>query len=245
MEVPAGGGPFTLPQLTIGLFLVDQDSHRIALGSDARRHVPLPAGGGWILPQGSSGICEFDQPHSYVTLELSDTLLGDVGFDSSRGFAPMVGKLDPLLAELVRNAASVEGSVPALYRQVMDLAVAAHVTRLLQPFSYPVVDIGDRRLRRALAYIHDNIAEDISLDALASEAAMSRYNFARAFAKAVGRPPLQYVIRERIELAKARLKTLDAPVAEIALGVGYEDGSRFSRHFRRHVGVTPASFRKR
>ena len=73
---------------------------------------------------------------------------------------------------------------------------------------------------------------------------MSRYHFARAFAKAVGSSPLQYVIGERMELAKARLKTLHAPVSEIALGVGYEDVSRFSRHFRRHVGVTPAAFRK-
>ncbi len=31
---------------------------------------------------------------------------------------------------------------------------------------------------------------------------MSRYHFARAFAKAVGRSPLQYVIGRRMELAR-------------------------------------------
>src|SRR5690242_7830413 len=82
MEVPAGGGAFALPRLTVGLFLVGQDSHRIALGSDRKRHIPLAAGEGWILPPDSDGVCEFDAPHSYATLELTDSLLADAGFDS-------------------------------------------------------------------------------------------------------------------------------------------------------------------
>ena len=110
----------------------------------------------------------------------------------------MIGELDPLLAELVRNAARSKDQRCAMRED--ESGRGGHVTRLLQPFSHPAEDICDRRLRSALAYIRDNIAEDISLDALASEAAMSRYNFARAFEKAVGRSPLQYVIRERMEL---------------------------------------------
>jgi AraC family transcriptional regulator len=243
MEVPAGGGAFTLPRLTVGLFLVGQDGHRLALGSDRKRHIPLAAGEGWILPPDSDGVCEFDAPHSYATLELTDSLLIDAGFDTARGFAPAVGKLDPLLAEFVRNAATA-GEAPALYRDTMDLAAAAHLARLLQPQPPAGADIADRRLRRVLAYIGDNLAKDMSLDALASEAAMSRYHFARAFAKAVGRSPLQYVIGQRMELARTMLRARHAPVAEIALSVGYGDVSRFSRHFRRHVGVTPAAFRK-
>jgi AraC family transcriptional regulator len=243
MEVPAGGGAFALPRLTVGLFLVGQDSHRLALGSDRKRHIPLAAGEGWILPPDSDGVCEFDAPHSYATLELTDSLLADAGFDSRRGFAPAIGRLDPLLAEFVRNAATDE-EAPALYRDTMDLAAAAHLARILQPQPAAVADIADRRLSRVLAYIHDNLAEDMTLDALASEAAMSRYHFARAFAKAVGRSPLQYVIGQRMELARAMLKVRRAPVAEIALSVGYEDVSRFGRHFRRHVGVTPGAFRK-
>lgn len=243
MEVPAGGGAFALLRLTVGLFLVGQDSHRLALGSDRKRHIPLAAGEGWILPPDSDGVCEFDAPHSYATLEFTDSLLSEAGFDSRRGFAPAIGRIDPLLAEFVRNGA-MAGETPALYRDTMDLAAAAHLTRILQPQPPAGVDITDRRLGRVLAYIHDNLSEDMTLDALASEAAMSRYHFARAFAKAVGRSPLQYVIGERMELARTMLRTDRAPVAEIALRVGYEDASRFSRHFRRHAGVTPGTFRK-
>lgn len=244
-DVPPGGGAFALPRLTVGLFLVPQDSHRIGLGGDRKRHIPLAAGDGWILPSGSEGVCEFDRPHSYLTLALDGDLLDEVGFERAADCGPVVGKLDPLTTGFVRNAASLADGARSLYRETMDIAAAAHLARVLQPLPQADPAISDRRLARALAYIHDNLARDISLDALASEAAMSRFHFARAFAKAVGRTPLQYVIHARIELAKLRLRTLDTPVAEIAFGLGYNDVSRFSRHFRRHVGVSPARFRDR
>lgn len=243
-EVASGGGVFALPKLTVGLFQVGQESHRIALGSDRKKHVPLAAGEGWILPAGSNGICEFDEAHSYLTLELDGALLDDAGCGDAKDFRPLFGKIDPLVAELIRNAASMQDETQSLYRETMDLALATHLVRILQPLPQSAIAISDRRLRRALAYIHDNAAMDISLDTLASEAAMSRHHFARAFSKTVGRSPLQYVISLRMELAKLRLRTGSASVAKIALDVGYEDVSRFNRHFRRHVGVTPAGFRK-
>ncbi len=98
-------------------------------------------------------------------------------------------------------------------------------------------------MRRAIAYIHDNIGEDLTLAAMASEAAMSRFHFARAFTRAVGISPLQYAIRHRVELAKALLRTTDLPVHLVANRVGYDDASRFARHFARHAGMTPQAFR--
>ena len=244
-DVPPGGGGFYLPRLTVGLFLVPQGSHRIGLGADRTQHIPLAAGDGWILPAGSAGVCEFDEPHAYLTFELDSELVDEFGFDRAADFEPVVGKLDPMIVGFVRNAASLPAGTRPLYRETMDLAAAAHLARILQLRPARGADIADRRLRRVLAYIHDNLSADMTLDALASEAAMSRYHFARAFAKAVGRSPLQYVISERIELAKSMLRTRRAPVAEIAHSVGYDDVSRFSRHFRRQVGATPARFRDR
>lgn len=243
LHAPPGGGAFALPRLTVGVFLVDQAGHRIAVGSDRKRSVPLSAGEGWILPAGAAGICEYDDALSYLKLELPKALLDDVGFDRSMGFNPVVGSLDPLLLQFARHAASTTQAVQSLYRDTMNLAVAAHLTHLLAPVPDVASAIEDRRLRRALAYIHDNIAENLSLEDIASEAAMSRFHFVRAFTRALGRSPLQYVIRERMELAKLLLKTTSAPVGIVAAKVGYEDPSRFVRHFRRHTGVTPAAFR--
>lgn len=115
---------------------------------------------------------------------------------------------------------------------------------MVSPGRSPALQIDDKRLQRAIAYIHDNLEAELSLDAMASEAAMSRYHFIRAFGRVTGKSPLQYVIGERMELAKVLLRTTRAPIAEVALRVGYEDVSRFGRHFRRSTGLTPGAFRR-
>jgi AraC family transcriptional regulator len=242
-NVPPGGGAFVLPRLAVGLFLTDQPGHRIAVGSDRRKPVPLVAGEGWILPAGASGICEYDAALSYLKLELPDVLLVDVGFDRARDAGPIVGRIDPLLAELARQAVSTAAEPASLYRETMELALAAHLAHLLSPRTDGAATIDDRRLKRAVSYIHDNIAEDLSLDEMAAEAAISRFHFVRSFRKAFGISPYQYVIHQRMERAKILLKMTRLPVAEVAARVGYDDISRFGRHFRRHAGVTPAAFR--
>lgn len=243
LDTPPGGGDFVMPCLSLGLFLVDQDRHRITVGSDRRRHIPLKAGEGWILPTGASGICEYDEALSFLKLEMPESLLSDVGFEHSADFAPVVGAFDPLLVQLVQQAVTSAGDPPSLYRETMQLALAAHLARLLAPPKPELAGIEDHRLRRALDYIHDNLASHLSLDDMASEAAMSRFHFVRAFTGAMGKPPLQYVIHQRIELAKLLLRTTRLPIASIAANVGYDDVSRFGQHFRRHTGMTPAAFR--
>ena len=206
LDVPPGGGAFVVSRLAVGIFLVDQDSHRIAVGSDRKKLVPLHADEGWILPAGSAGVCEYDKPLSYLKLELADALLDDVGFDRSRDFAPVVGAIDPLLIEFIRRAISSEQAASSLYCDTMSLAVAAHLAHLLSPSQAFAEPVDDKRLRKALAYIHDNLGEDLSLDAMASEAAMSRFHFVRAFTRLRGKTPLQYVIHQRMELAKVLLR---------------------------------------
>lgn len=243
-DVAAGGGPFGLPCLTIGLFLVAQDQHRLALGSDRRSHIPLSIDDGWILPSGASGTCEFDEAHSFVTVGFDRHVLDDVGFDAARAFKPHVGRFEPLLAQLVRLAVDRDQDASSLYRQTMDLALAAHLTRLLAPRNKLCAALDDRRLKKAISYIQAHLAEDITLDQLASEAVMSRYHFARSFKAATGKSPIQYVIDERVGWARLLLKTTSATVAEVAFRVGYDDLSRFGQHFRKRVGITPAQFRR-
>ena len=242
LHTPPGGGRFAISRLALGLFLVDQERHRIAIGSDKRLHVPLKAGEGWILPAGATGICEYDEALSFLRLEVPENLLADVGFEYS-DFRPVVGAFDPLLAQLAHQTVSVADHASALYRETMQLALAAHLAQILAPTQPRLVGIDDRRLHRALDYIHDNLAANLSLEDMAAEAAMSRFHFVRAFTRALGRSPLQYVIHERMELAKLFLKATRLPISSVAARVGYEDVSRFGQHFRRHAGTTPAAFR--
>ena len=243
IDTEAGGGAFEIAGLSIGVFLVDQPTHRIAVGGDRRRHAPMAAHEGWLLPAGASGACEYDHAHTFVLVEIDETVMRDVGFDPRRPFAPRFGAHDPLLLQMALTAAAPPAGAPQLYLQTMRQALAAHVAQLPQPPADAKTPIDDLRLRRAIAFIQDNLAADLSLEALAAEAAMSPFHFSRAFKKSTGLSPLQFVISERLSLAKILIETTRLPIAEIAHRVGYGDVSRFGQHFKRRYGATPASFR--
>lgn len=236
-----GGGEFVLQEAALGLFLSDQPRHRFSIGSDLTADIPLRERDGWILPAGARGICRFEAPLRLVMVTIPTPLLAEVG--ASRDFRPLVGALDPVVIELVLRLPRI-ASGARLYRDTMERALVAQIAEGVRPpqdIAGPAPE--DPRLKRAVALIHDRLADDLSLDELAGAAGMSPFNFSRAFKAVLGLSPLQYVIRTRIESAMVLLRTTRLPVAEIAWRVGYGDVSRFGQHFRRQTGTTPAAFR--
>ncbi|MEM6491375.1 MAG: AraC family transcriptional regulator, partial [Pseudomonadota bacterium] len=178
MSSPAGGGPFALPKLTIGVFLVPQPTHRWTIGGDRLRAIPLDRDQGWIHPAGAEGVCAFDDPLDFVAVSFDAAILEDAGLADPRAAQPVVGALDPLLTQMALQAEAF-GSHGALYRETMERAMAAQLARMLGPVRAETVAIDDRRLLRAIDWIHDHLAEDISLAAMADVAAMSAPHFAR------------------------------------------------------------------
>lgn len=238
----AGGGLFQLDRLTIGIFLDDQPSHALALGSDTLHRKPLKAHQGWLMPPGAAGDCSFDAPLTARVVSVSTDLLREVGLQRPNDIAPQVGAFDPLILQL-GLASNGWSAAPRLYRDTMERALAAHLAITFGPPPSGAGALDDPRLARAVGFIHDNLAADVSLEALASEAAMSPYHFARAFKAATGASPLQYVIAERMAVAKQLLATSRLPVADVAHRVGYGSTSRFGAHFKRAFGVTPSAVR--
>lgn len=240
--LPAGGGAFELSSLSVGVFLNDQPTHRFAHGSSFTTPYPLSKGQGWILPAGSDGVCEYDDELEFVMVSLDDAILDEFGLGKGFEFKAIVGDIDPLLLNLSLTTSTMPGG-GALYQETMQRALAAQVIETVKPMPDWQADIGDARLRRVLDYIHDNLGADLSLSTLADMAAMSATHFSKAFKKALGVSPLQYVISERLDLASVMLRTSKLSVAEIAWRVGYQDVSRFGQHFKRKFGTSPAVFR--
>jgi AraC family transcriptional regulator len=240
--LPAGGGAFDLPNLSVGIFLNDQPSHRFAHGSKLSVHKPLSRNQGWILPAGSDGVCEYDDELEFVMVNIDDGIAAEFGLGNAFEFDPIIGDIDPLLLNLSLTASTALGA-GTLYRETMQRALAAQIVETIKPAPEWHAGIEDARLRKVLDYIHDNLAEDLSLSGMADLAAMSATHFAKAFKKEVGSSPLQYVIAARLELASVLLKTSELTVAEVAWRVGYQDLSRFGQHFKRKYGATPAAFR--
>jgi AraC family transcriptional regulator len=103
----------------------------------------------------------------------------------------------------------------------------------------------EARLRRVLDHIHDDPAADLSLDALADVAALSRFHFHRVYTSVVGETAASTVRRMRLHRAAVALVQGTDPITRIARAVGYPQVASFTRAFAGHYGLTPAAFRNR
>lgn len=96
---------------------------------------------------------------------------------------------------------------------------------------------------RARAYLDMHFAEPVTLEAVAAAVGLSRFQLVRAFARRYGLTPHAWLLRRRVNHAKALLRAGTAP-AEAALASGFADQSHMGLHFRRLVGLTPAAYRR-
>jgi len=103
--------------------------------------------------------------------------------------------------------------------------------------------LNESRIRRLKAMIDDDPLADHSLERLAREAGLSRFQTLRAFAQATGLTPHAYLLDKRVQHAR-RMILKGAQLADAAAASGFADQSHMSREFRKRYGLTPATARK-
>src|SRR5712671_2657229 len=84
-----------------------------------------------------------------------------------------------------------------------------------------------------------------TLDALAAEAHVSRATLVRIFRREGDLPPLGFLSELRLGLARQRLSSTNATLAQVAAAVGYDSESAFARAFRKRYGISPGRLRAR
>ena len=117
-----------------------------------------------------------------------------------------------------------------------------YAVRPLTPVTYKG-GLSGYRLKRVLDHIAASVEEDISLAQLSAIAGMSPHYFLELFKQSTGCTPHSYVLLQRIERAKQRLRDPACSIIDAALDAGFENPSHFARVFRRLVGRTPSQFR--
>lgn len=130
----------------------------------------------------------------------------------------------------------------ALVGDGLIVALIAHL-RGAAPGSHQGGGLAPVARKRVLAYMDERLACPMTLAELAALARTSVRHFSRAFHASTGYSPHQYLLRQRVERAKALLAGGRMPLSEIAQSLGFADQSQFTRTFRQHAGITPATYR--
>jgi AraC family transcriptional regulator of arabinose operon len=99
------------------------------------------------------------------------------------------------------------------------------------------------RFAHTLHYIKQHLAEKISVDELSAQACMSKPNFYRTFKQEFGLSPIDYIIKERMRLAKRCLKNPALSITDICFKAGFSNLAYFTRMFRQLEGMTPTEYR--
>lgn len=98
-------------------------------------------------------------------------------------------------------------------------------------------------IKKVKSYIRENYSNDINRQNIASVVSVNSDYLSRLFNKQVGVSIPEYIAGVRIEHAK-RLMLSDLPVSNIALEVGIENFSYFSKLFKKYTGMTPTEYKK-
>jgi AraC-like DNA-binding protein len=183
------------------------------------------------------GYFVFDSPDAALLVSLLPTLVHVRGVDRLSVLVRLVGEesseersgrelvltrlVEVLLVEALRSS-SGEDAPPGLLR-----------------------GLADARLALAMRQLHADPARPWTVIQLAQKAALSRSAFFDRFTRAVGLPPMEYLLAWRMALAKNLLKHHDVAIAEVAERVGYSSASTFSTAFSRHVGLPPGRYARR
>jgi len=99
------------------------------------------------------------------------------------------------------------------------------------------------QLRKIEDYVTAHLAEDVSIEGLATLVELSPSHFAHVFKETTGMTPLQFITRQRITRAQQLIRETSRSLIDVGLEVGYTSPSHFAQVFRRVVGVTPTAFR--
>ena len=206
-------------------------------------HGVLQYGGGGALTQLVCGYFGFDSEASHPLLEsLPEPLI------LRRAQTQPDHWLSAIIQLVTQEAGSDQLGASVLVDRLSEVLfiqiLRAYIAMAPERTSY-LAALGDAYIGQALQVVHQQPAHRWTVQTLAQTVGLSRSAFAARFTQLMGMPPLHYLTRWRIELAKGALEMSRESVPRIAEQVGYRSEAAFITVFKRYVGCTPSAYRRR
>jgi len=207
-----------------------------------------------VLPSGLAHTARLDNPSEHLAMFLDPSILQRAASESQTGgnfeVVERCTRSDGVISSIgmaLLGELESEGLSGRLYGESLANLLAVH---LLRHYTTGGSDpkrfsggLSARKLKQVMAFVAENYSSDVCLAELANVAGMSSFHFAREFKRTTGTTPHQYLMKFRVERAKALLAEAQLPLTEVGLQSGFSNQSHFTRLFRRFTGTTPHSYR--
>jgi len=227
----------------------------ISINDGPVRRLMGAAGSAFIVPPGSLVRTRMAEPVEFLCIivdaDHAEGIFQDVARD--RVWAPEIIEafLDAGFASLqqeVRRSLLGDPVVePAYLRALADAVLArigCHYAGSAVAVRKSNESISPATLRRILAKIDADLAEDLTVAALAHDAGLSRSHFTRAFQNETGQSPRDFILNRRVARARDLLSSTQIPLADIPSQTGFSSQAHLSSAFKRIVGVSPGRYRQ-
>ncbi len=232
-----GGGRV---QANLGSEVV-QYSENIALGTNA-------------YESHDARLLDKTQPAVFLVLYINKHWLDERRAASGRPFffpSPRV-PISPALRQACWRVLDMIVSVQADGLARLEQAVESLITTAIDASLAPVNPDGlrarlpmlDHRLRAAISYMREHVADPIAVEDVAGKVGLSRAHYFSLFRDQLNTTPQVFWSAVRVEEAVRRLVLREEPLTSVALELGFSSPGNFSRFFREHMGVSPSLFRR-
>lgn len=229
-------------------YVNDHDGAELLLSGEEREHWPIPRRCVVLVPAWVGFSCRNHRTvkHRYVHFDvigMPTPLVQDM-FPRPRVLkTSQTMRREICLA--IDETASDPGPVAMLRLQAvmlntLALTLAEHPQR--DRLSYWLT--GESRIQPAVAYIENNLADDLTTAVLARRCGLSEGHFTRLFRQELGQTPARFVLDRRLAYAAQLLAFTDQTIEIIAESTGFADRFHFSHVFARRIGMPPARYRK-
>jgi AraC family transcriptional regulator len=254
---PAWEAPESANTTHIVVVGLDSDLIQTERWFDGRRQQEQIGGGNniAIVPAMVPHRSNWNQEASFSLLSLEPDRLARIAYESVTTeqveLIPHYAMQDTLI-DLIGKSLTMELIEDRFGSQLLvdslTIALSIHLLRNYSDWHKPLRaytgGLPQRKLKQAIAYIQDHLAENLTIAAIADELEMSQYYFSRLFKQAIGVSPYRYVMEQRIEAAKYLLKKTPLPISAISERVGFANQNQLTIQFYNLTGTTPSNYRK-
>jgi len=105
--------------------------------------------------------------------------------------------------------------------------------------------LSNDKIKLACSYIHENLAQEITVPLLAEQVNMSLRNFSRQFTEQLKESPGKYVQKSRVDRAKHLLEQGQLSINQVADKVGVNSVAVLGRLFKKYLAISPYDYKQR